>query len=89
MDNNLLKTYMRERFNFYFRGWYLSRVIRIKDSDLIEALENLGNIYKIYKPYIENESKELKTFYKLLRKKKYSKVKEYCWGIFASDNYKE
>ncbi len=86
MDNNLLKTYMRERFNFYFRGWYLSRVIRIKDSDLIEALEKLGNIYKIYKPYIENESKELKTFYKLLRKKKYSKVKEYCWGIFASDN---
>lgn len=76
-ENNLLDVYMKERFNFYFTGWYLTRVPRIIQTEIKPALDLLYEIFALYKPYIKKESEEINKFSKLMKKKKYNDVINY------------
>ncbi|WP_373446113.1 glycosyltransferase [Salinicoccus bachuensis] len=47
-EHDLFETYVNERFDFYFRNWYLKRVPRLKAEERIPALKTLLHIYDLY-----------------------------------------
>lgn len=84
ISTNLLETYMSQRFSNYFIGWYLSRVPKIKDEDVEDALEVLYQIFMIYRPYLTTPVEPLKVFDKCIKKKKYEKFVTYCRNYFTT-----
>lgn len=75
--NKLLDVYMRDRFNFYFTRWYLSRVPRIEHQQVKPALEVLYEIYKLYAPYIKEKDDILIKYQKCMEKGKYFDLIKY------------
>lgn len=58
-EHNLLETYLNERFNFYIKGWYLSRIDRIKPEERDEAITRFLDIYSLYDKYEKVEDNDL------------------------------
>lgn len=82
IKNELLETYLEERFLYYFKNWYLKRVPLIIDEDTEVSLMILLKIYSLYEPYIKHLDQDIKRVIKYIKKKKYGKTKEYCAKIF-------
>lgn len=57
--HNLLQTYLEDRFNFYIKGWYLSRLDRIKPEERNEAITRFLDIYSLYDKYDKVEDNDL------------------------------
>lgn len=72
----LLKEYVNKRFEVYFDKWYLEKLKRIKDTDLVESVDILYDIYKLYieKENIKNE--RINKFIELCKEKKYQSIKK-------------
>ncbi|WP_255294909.1 glycosyltransferase [Bacillus sp. AFS041924] len=45
----ILDEYLEKRFEYYFKNWYLAKLKKIKETDAIEAIEILCDIWNIYK----------------------------------------
>ena len=58
-EHNLLETYLNERFNFYVKGWYLSRIDRIKPEERHDAITRFLDIYSLYDQYDKVEDNDL------------------------------
>jgi len=65
--HDLLQTYLDERFNFYIKGWYLSRLDRIKPEERNEAITRFLDIYSLYDSYEKIEDNDLLDQIKLLK----------------------
>lgn len=77
-SNGLLKDYINNRLNYYFVGWYLKRVPRIKEEEVSDALNILFEIYKIYKPYIKNKIEPFERFEHAMNTNEYHEFIDYC-----------
>lgn len=77
-SNRLLDDYINKRLKFYFVGWYLKRVPRIKKDELEESLKILYEIYSIYKPHFKGEFEPFEQFEETIKTKKYNKFVYYC-----------
>lgn len=74
-ENGLLATYMEKRFSYYFKNWYLTRVPRIEENELADALGVLYQIYQLYKPYIVQKDHTLVMFEELYENGRYEDLK--------------
>lgn len=54
---NLIDVYMRLKFNFYFKNWYLKKYNEMKDESEKEAakiyLDKIIKLYDVYQDYFE------------------------------------
>lgn len=66
-EHKLLETYLNERFNFYIKGWYLSRIDRIKREERHEAITRFLDIYSLYDNYEKVEDNDLLESIKALK----------------------
>lgn len=51
LKNKLMNSYMEEKFNFYFKNWYLPRLKKVKDEEYSDAIKIFLQIYKMYEKY--------------------------------------
>ncbi|WP_020006189.1 glycosyltransferase [Salinicoccus albus] len=53
-EENLIDVYMKIKFNFYFKNWYLKKYAEIQDlHEKAKAKEYLDKIIELYSPYRE------------------------------------
>ncbi|MEC5188058.1 glycosyltransferase [Geobacillus thermodenitrificans] len=74
--NNLLDIYMQKRFTFYFKNWYLKRLVYLNRDEAKEALDTLYHIFSLYKDYIVVKDKEISLFEELYKKGDYEGILE-------------
>lgn len=51
IENNLIETYMNERFNFYVKFWYLPRLRKVKVDEKEDAINSFLEIYELYSEF--------------------------------------
>ena len=73
-QNDLLDSYLEEKFFIYFKNWYLKRLIKIKKTELPDAVDKLYNIYKLYKDHIKVNDETVMLFEKLYNDKEYEEM---------------
>lgn len=47
-ENNLYEVYVKERFPFYFKNWYVKRIDKVDSAQKEEALKILKSIFDMY-----------------------------------------
>ncbi|WP_404329950.1 glycosyltransferase [Mesobacillus maritimus] len=77
VKNELLDVYMDNRFNFYFKNWYLKRINKISKEDQKESIDTLYKIYSLYKQYITTRDKDIEEFARLYEKQMYEQIVTY------------
>lgn len=50
-ENQLMKTYLEKRFNFYVKNWYISKIERTRPEEREEAILKFLDIYRMYDKY--------------------------------------
>ncbi|MDW4582596.1 MULTISPECIES: glycosyltransferase [Staphylococcus] len=59
IKNGLMTAYMENRFNFYFKNWYLPRLKKVKQSEYKDAVKLFLKIYKMYEEFERPTDREL------------------------------
>lgn len=67
IENGLLETYMNERFNFYFKYWYMPRLNKVVEEEREEAIRQFLSIHSMYDEYSRPADKELENTIKSLK----------------------
>ncbi|MGO2040670.1 MAG: glycosyltransferase [Staphylococcus equorum] len=62
IKHDLMDTYMQERFNFYFKGWYLPRLEKVKEDERLEANKKFLEIYNLYNDFDKVKDQELEDY---------------------------
>lgn len=73
-NNNLLETYMKKRFSYYFNNWYLKKLRGLDKVDANESVNILYQIYSIYKPYITKKDKKIQQFERFYKEGRVDKI---------------
>ncbi|MBU8566612.1 glycosyltransferase [Virgibacillus pantothenticus] len=68
--NDLIEPYIRKRFNYYFKNWYLNKLEKVEKDQKEEALVSLLKIYELYEKFLNRKliDPDLKSFIKQLKK---------------------
>lgn len=59
LKNQLMTSYMEQKFNFYFKNWYLPRLKKVKENEYNNAVKTFLKIYKMYEKYDRPTDKKL------------------------------
>ncbi|MEB6262257.1 glycosyltransferase [Mammaliicoccus sciuri] len=51
VNNNLISSYMENKFNFYFKNWYIPRLKKVKHDEYHEAIKIFLEIYNMYESF--------------------------------------
>lgn len=59
IKNGLMHSYMENKFNFYFKNWYIPRLKKVKSDEYKEAVNLFLKIYKMYEEFDRPTDKKL------------------------------
>lgn len=59
IKNGLMHSYMQNKFNFYFKNWYIPRLKKVKSDEYKEAVNLFLKIYKMYEEFDRPTDKKL------------------------------
>lgn len=62
IEEGLIEYYMKIKFNFYFKNWYLKKYIQVPEYDKEKSFEYLKKIVYLYKDYSSFIDAEIKEF---------------------------
>ncbi len=76
-ENNLIDTYMKNRFSSYFLNWDLKHLSLVCNEDLISAAQDVEKMFDIYSSYYLNDNEVINKFITLCKEKKYDDAVEF------------
>ena len=82
-ETNLLYAYMETRFNNYFKGWVLKKLIEASSDELSSCAKIVYEIFTVYKDVYNNKDAEINSFIKYAENENYSDAVESLKQYFS------
>lgn len=75
-EKGILKDYLEQRFEYYFKNWYLEKLKKVKPEDALESIKIISDIYEFYRKEVNVSDPDLIQFAKLSKKKDYQAIRD-------------
>nr|WP_233711535.1 glycosyltransferase [Lederbergia citrisecunda] len=73
-EHNLLADFMEQRFNYYFKNWYLSKLQHVNEEEALDSIILLEKIFGLYEAYLVDGDETIMSFKELIDEQNYAQI---------------